>query len=95
VNKVGTFQSAVAAQYHGIPYFPIAWGLDENSRTKEDINIEVRDAEEIRKCMGQTTTLDSIDAYYPAFDITPPELVAGVISTQGVLSPYELKGASL
>ncbi len=95
VNKVGTFQSAVAAQYHGIPYFPIAWGLDEKSRTKEDINVEVRDAEEIRRCLGQTTTLDSIDAYYPAFDITPPELVAGVISTQGVLSPYNLKGASL
>jgi len=45
--------------------------------------------------MGEKTTLDSIDAYYPAFDITPPELVAGVISTQGVLSPYNLKGASL
>ena len=95
VNKVGTFQSAVAAHYHGIPYFPIAWGLDEKSRTREDINIEVRDADEIRKCLGQSTTLDSIDAYYPAFDITPPELVAGVISTQGVLSPYNLKGASL
>jgi methylthioribose-1-phosphate isomerase len=95
VNKVGTFQSAVAAQYHGIPYFPIAWGVDEKSRTKDDISIEVRNAEEIRKCMGQKTTLDSIDAYYPAFDITPPELVAGVISTQGVLSPYDLKGASL
>lgn len=95
VNKVGTFQSAVAAQYHGIPYFPIAWGLDEKSRTKEDVSIEVRDGEEIRKCMGQATTLDSIGAFYPAFDITPPELVTGVISTQGVLSPYKLKGASL
>jgi len=95
VNKVGTFQNALAAQYHGIPYFPIAWGVDENSRSKEDINIEIRDPGEIRQCMGQATTLDSIEAFYPAFDITPPELVAGVIGIDGVLSAYNLKGAQL
>jgi methylthioribose-1-phosphate isomerase len=36
------------------------------------------------------TTLQDIDAYYPAFDITPPHFVAGVITQHGILSPYDL-----
>ena len=39
----------------------------------------------------EPATLAEIDAYYPAFDITPPHLVAGIITVHGVLSPYDLK----
>ena len=91
VNKVGTFQLAIAANYHGIPYFVFMWGADRESPDRASIVIEERDPAEMKQCRGVPTTIDAIDAYYPAFDITPPHLVAGVITRYGVLSPYDLK----
>jgi methylthioribose-1-phosphate isomerase len=90
VNKIGTFQNAIAASYHGIPYFAYMWMVDHKSPDRASIVIEERDPAEIKSCRGTPTTLDEIDAYYPAFDITPPHLVAGVITVHGILSPYDL-----
>jgi methylthioribose-1-phosphate isomerase len=90
VNKVGTFQNAVSAHYHGIPYFAFSWGPDPNKPDRASIEIEERDPAEMKACRGVPTTDPAIDAYYPAFDITPPHLVAGVITQQGVLSPWDL-----
>lgn len=90
VNKIGTFQNAITAQYHGIPYFAFMWGVDRESPNRAAIVIEERDGREVKKCRGLPTTLDDIPAYYPAFDITPPHLVAGIITHKGVLSPYDL-----
>jgi len=90
VNKVGTFQYAIAASYHGIPYFVFMWGVDRNRPDRASIEIEERDPAEMKSCRGVPTTLQEIEAYYPAFDITPPHLVAGIITKQGVLSPYDL-----
>lgn len=90
-NKIGTFQNAITAHYHGIPYFVFMWGPDYESPDRASIKIENRDPSEIRSCRGTPTTIDEIDAYYPAFDITPPHLVAGVITIHGILSPYDLK----
>ncbi len=92
VNKVGTFQSAIAASYHRIPYYAFAWGVDENSATHDSITIEQRDPAEVRTVLGKATTLADIKACYPAFDITPPELVSGIISVDGVLSAHDLVG---
>ncbi|MDZ7844794.1 MAG: hypothetical protein U5K99_08345 [Anaerolineales bacterium] len=41
-------------------------------------------------CRGEPTTTADIPAYYPAFDITPPHLVSGIITLKGVFSPYDL-----
>jgi methylthioribose-1-phosphate isomerase len=90
VNKVGTFQNAITASYHGIPYFAFMWGVDRNRPDRASIEIEERDPAEMRSCRGAPTTLEEIAAYYPAFDITPPHLVAGIITKHGVLSPYDL-----
>ncbi|MEZ4511117.1 MAG: eIF-2B alpha/beta/delta-like protein [Chloroflexota bacterium] len=90
VNKVGTFQHAIAASYHRIPYFAFAWGFDPNRPDRASIDIEERDPNEIKQFAGIPTTNPAIDAYYPAFDITPPHLVAGIITKQGVVSPYDL-----
>ncbi|HEC10304.1 MAG TPA: S-methyl-5-thioribose-1-phosphate isomerase [Acidimicrobiales bacterium] len=90
VNKIGTYQSAVVAHRHGIPFFPFAWGRDDRARSRDDIVVEERDPAEVRTVVGHPTTTDDIDAFYPTFDITPPELVAGVITVSGVLSPYDL-----
>lgn len=91
VNKVGTFQNAIAAHYHGVPYFAFMWGVDPKSPNRQSIKIEERAPAEIRSCRGIPTTLDEIDAYYPAFDITPPHLVSGIITKHGVISPYDIK----
>jgi methylthioribose-1-phosphate isomerase len=90
VNKIGTFQNAIVAHYYGVPYFVFCWGLDPSRPDRASIVIEERDPAELRSCRGQPTTASEIDAYYPAFDITPPHLVAGVITKAGILSPYDL-----
>jgi methylthioribose-1-phosphate isomerase len=91
VNKIGTFQNAIAAHYHGVPYFAFCWGLDPNRPDRASIVIEERDPDELRTCRGRPTTSGEIDAYYPAFDITPPHLVAGIITKAGIFSPYDLQ----
>jgi methylthioribose-1-phosphate isomerase len=91
VNKVGSFQNAISANYHGVPYFVFCWGLDPSKPDRASVVIEERDPEEIRSCRGNPTTISEIDAYYPAFDITPPHLVAGIVVNSGVFSPYDLR----
>jgi len=91
VNKVGTFQNAIAARAHDIPYYAFAWGCDKNKPDRASIDIEYRDPADIRSVRGTPTTLDTIDAIYPAFDITPPGYVSGIITRHGVLDPHALK----
>lgn len=90
-NKIGTYQNAITAHAHDIPYFAFAWGRDDNKKTRDDVEIEERDPAEIRQALGQATTTDDIGARYPTFDITPPKYVSGVATVHGVVSPYTLK----
>lgn len=90
VNKVGTFQNAIAAHFHGVPFFVFSWGPDKQRPNRASIEVEERDPAEMKACRGILTTIPEIDAYYPAFDITPPHLVAGIITQYGILSPYDL-----
>ncbi len=90
VNKVGTFQAAIAAAYHSIPFFALSHRPDKNKPDRASIVVEERDPEEVLYCLGTRTAAPGVGAYYPAFDITPPHLVAGVITAHGVLSPYDL-----
>lgn len=90
VNKIGTFQNVLAAHHYGVPYFVFTQAADKFKPNRESVEIEARDPQEIKMCRGVPTTLQEIDAYYPAFDITPPNFVAGVITQHGILSPYDL-----
>lgn len=90
-NKIGTFQNAVSANYHGIPYFPFAIDPDMTRRGREGIVIEERDPEEVKMIKGIPTTRADMKAYYPAFDIVPPHLIAGIITPKGLISPYGLE----
>ncbi len=90
-NKVGTFQNAIAANYHGIPYFPFAIDPDMTRRGRNSIIIEERDPEEVKRAKGELTTRSDMQAYYPAFDIVPPHLIAGVITPKGLVSAYQLQ----
>ena len=89
VNKVGTFQLALCARYHGIPYY-CTGNPNPAHPTIDTIRIEERDPEDVLSYMGIRTTLPAVKGYYPAFDITPPDLVTGIATDRGILLPSEL-----
>ena len=88
-NKVGTFQIAIAANYMGIPFY-VSGAPDVGHKTREDIHIEMRDPDFTLQAMGVRTAVDGVKGYYPAFDITPPSLVTGIVTDQGVFAPADL-----
>lgn len=89
VNKVGTFQNAIVAKYMGIPYF-VTGAPDQGHPTVDTIHIELRDPNFTLQAMGVRTAAEGVKGYYPAFDITPPHLVSGVVTDRGIFSPYDL-----
>ena len=91
VNKVGTFQIALAAQYWGIPYF--ATGTPNPGHPSIDtVKIEQRDPELVLSSLeAGKRTFPGVKGYYPAFDVTPPKLCNGIVTDKGIYSPYNLK----
>lgn len=90
VNKIGTYQIALAAHANGVPFYVLGTPSAENAKI-ESVTIEERDPEEVLHAMGQRTAMNEVAGYYPAFDITPPELVSAVVTEKGVFSAYDLK----
>ena len=90
VNKIGTYQIALAAHENGIPYYVTSTPSADNP-TIDTVTIEERDPDEVLHAMGIRTTMEGVKGYYPAFDITPPKLVSAVVTEKGIFSPYDLK----
>ena len=90
-NKIGTYQVATMAKQHGIPFYvaaPIST-FDMKSDVK-DVTIEMRKGSEVTGIGDKKTAPDDINVINPAFDITPPELISGIITEKGVAKPpYE------
>ena len=89
VNKVGTFQIAICANHFGIPTF-VTGAPDAGHPTKDTVTIEMRDPEFTLQAMGVRTAADGVKGYYPAFDLTPPHLISGIVTDRGVFSPFDL-----
>lgn len=89
INKVGTFQIAALCHYHKIPYFVTGKPSPTHKKT-DTIKIEERNHEDVLSHLGTKVTLEGVKAYYPAFDITPPNLVSAVVTDKGIFSPYDL-----
>ena len=90
-NKIGTYQIALIAKQHNIPFYVAAplSTFDLNSNTK-DVVIEQRKASEVTSIGNKKTAPDGINVINPAFDMTPPELISGIITEKGVIrQPYE------
>jgi len=90
-NKIGTYQVAMMAKQHNIPFYVAAplstFDLESNP---EDITIEQRKASEVTGIGDKKTAPNGIDVINPAFDITPPELISGIITENGIAKPpYE------
>lgn len=87
VNKVGTFQIALAAHYWGIPYF-VTGNPDPAHKDISKVRIEQRNPMEVMCALDKKVTMEGVKGFYPAFDITPPHLCAGVVTDKGVISPF-------
>jgi methylthioribose-1-phosphate isomerase len=88
-NKIGTFSVAIAAAYHGIPFYVAAprSTIDFALRDGSGIEIEERAASELRAVAGAPTAPADVAAFNPAFDVTPGRLIAGIITEYGVARP--------
>ena len=80
-NKIGTYNLALVARAHGIPFYVCAPGssIDRATVDGDAITIEERDAEEITHVRGVEVAAPGAQAWNPAFDITPAHLVTGFI----------------
>jgi methylthioribose-1-phosphate isomerase len=88
-NKIGTYALAVAARHHGIPFYiaaPLST-VDARIATGADIPIEERDPAEITTMAGRRIAPEGVNVYAPAFDVTPAELIAGIVTERGILAP--------
>ncbi len=88
-NKIGTYGVALFAQAHGIPFHVAAPSstFDLSLPTGDRIPIEQRDPREITHGFGRQTAPDGVAVYNPAFDVTPHQLIAGIITEKGLIQP--------
>jgi methylthioribose-1-phosphate isomerase len=88
-NKIGTYGVAVLAKHHGIPFYVAApySTFDMSLASGEEIPIEQRGSDEITCGFGKRTAPEDIATYSPAFDVTPADLIAGIITDRGVITP--------
>jgi methylthioribose-1-phosphate isomerase len=90
-NKIGTYSVAVLAKHHGIPFYIAApfSTIDTSIPSGAAIPIEERAGDEVRRTGGRQTAPSETPVYNPAFDVTPAELIAGIITERGVFRyPY-------
>ncbi|MBI3586966.1 MAG: S-methyl-5-thioribose-1-phosphate isomerase [Ignavibacteriales bacterium] len=97
-NKVGTYSLAVLALHHAIPMYIAAptSTIDFEITSGKEIPIEQRSGTEVTSILGKQIAPHGVEVYSPAFDVTPNELISGIITEQGVLrKPYREAIASL
>jgi methylthioribose-1-phosphate isomerase len=101
-NKIGTYEKAVLAHRHGIPFYAAVptFTLDFDCPSGANIPIEQRHEDEVLYAYGLDETTQTLSrvrmaapgchAFNPAFDVTPAELVTGIITEKGIFKPSEL-----
>lgn len=92
-NKIGTYGLAVLAKHHGIPFYVAAPSstIDRNIETGEDIPIEERKREELLYVGSKQTAPLKAKVFNPAFDVTPNELITGIITESGIYENKKLR----
>jgi methylthioribose-1-phosphate isomerase len=85
-NKIGTFSVALAAARHGIPFVVVApeSTVDNSIASGAEIHIEQRDPTEVTHFAGQSIAPAGADAFNPAFDVTPADLVTAIVTESRV-----------
>jgi len=90
-NKIGTYQIATMAKQHNIPFYVAApLSTFDMKSNPQDVVIEQRKASEVTGFGDKKTAPDDINVINPAFDMTPPELISGIITEKGIVKlPFE------
>ena len=90
-NKIGTYQVAVIAKQHDIPFYVAApLSTFDLESDPEDVIIEQRDPSEVTMIGDKNTAPDGVNVINPAFDMTPPELISGIITEKSIVkAPFE------
>ena len=88
-NKIGTYGVAVLAAYHGIPFYTVlpSSTIDLTIPDGKHIVIEERSPEEVTHFAGVQTAPEGVGVYNPAFDVTPHQLLTGIVTEKGVIHP--------
>lgn len=87
-NKIGTYQVAALAKRHKIPFYVAAPSSTFDLTSKVgDVVIEERNKNELMKMGNKLLAPKGIKIFNPAFDVTPPELITGIITEKGILKP--------
>ncbi len=88
-NKIGTYTLAIAAKYHNIPFYVAAplSTIDTSIKTGDEIPIEERSREEVTHINGKIICAPEVNVINPGFDVTPNELITGIITEAGILRP--------
>jgi len=86
-NKIGTYSVSVLAKHHGIPFYIAAPSstFDLSIQSGDQIPIEQRNASEVTWIGGKHTAPDNVGVYNPAFDVTPAQNIAAIITEKGVI----------
>ncbi|MDY0235626.1 MAG: S-methyl-5-thioribose-1-phosphate isomerase [Gudongella sp.] len=91
LNKVGTYMHALAAKANNVPFYTATSShtIDYNLKNGMEAKVEFRDENEVTSLNGNRIALEGTRALYPSFDVTPNELIAGIITEKGVMrAPY-------
>lgn len=86
-NKIGTYQLAIAAKFHGVPFYVAAplTSIDLSIASGNNIHIEQRPDTELTHIFGQRLAAEGIGVWNPSFDVTPAHLISGIITEHGVI----------
>lgn len=95
-NKIGSYNLAILAQFHKIPFYVVApvSTFDLSLKSGADIPIEERNKDEIRQIGGKRIAPVNVKVYNPAFDVTPARLITAIVTEKGILKPPYRKSIS-
>ena len=96
-NKIGTYGVAVLAKAHQIPFYVAAPSstFDLSIPNGDAIPIEQRDPREVSFGFGRATAPEDSTIYNPAFDVTPAEMIAGIVTERGIIAHLDTKSIGI
>ena len=96
-NKIGTYNLAVLARHHKVPFYVVAplSSFDFRLKTGADIPIEERAGDEVRSILGKSIAPKNVKVYNPAFDVTPGEYITAIVTDKGIFRRPYMKNFNL
>lgn len=91
-NKIGTYALAIAAKAHNVPFYVAApfSTIDFDLADGGQIPIEQRNSTEISQIGDTVVSVEGVDFYNPAFDVTPANLIEAIITEKGAIEPSSI-----